>query len=232
MLATTAEAEICINDMLDTLDYAKAKKQKESTQKFSFGSEINVLIITDRKLGCAKGLQDYLQNSTDITADLVTGSDEAQTIIDQKPIDFLIIVGYLKDRFNYDTMEAVKKINRFASIIMYGSTDSCIINECFRFKITENFHREKPIAEFVDYMRKCYAKEVAKQPQNTTREQLRLIAIQDEINAAQLREQEKLKQGKRQRFKDLFVKIAATVGVTFMFVAAVFFHIYKGTFFW
>ena len=77
------------NDRYENIrDYENAKKQIENMSTLTFGAEINVLLLTDRLLGCSRGLQEYLQNSTDITVDLVHTRDEAQTLIDQKPIDF------------------------------------------------------------------------------------------------------------------------------------------------
>jgi len=85
----------------ETYDYENAKKQIIAMQKFTFGFEINVLILTDRLFGCAIGLQEYMQNSSDITVDLAFCFDDAKMIINRKHIDFFILVGYQTNIINY-----------------------------------------------------------------------------------------------------------------------------------
>jgi hypothetical protein len=97
-----------------------------------------------------------MQNSTDITVYLHHNFDEAQMVINDTPIDFLIIVGYLKDKNNYEIIKAVRRGNLYASVIMYAVIDDCIEHECSNYNINNKFHRREPIAAFIKYMRLCY----------------------------------------------------------------------------
>jgi len=177
----------------DKNDYENIRKQIPAMQKFTFGFEINVLIMTDRLLGCAKGLQEYMQNSSDITVDLVSCFNEAKMIIDHKHIDFFIIVGYQKNKCNYNAVDSVKKYNKYSTVIMYALLDSHISSCCQMYNISERYERRNPIEGFIEYMRGCYSQKninfLEENPANTTREQLRLNAINDEHTAAQLHKQ-------------------------------------------
>ena len=131
-------------------DYESAEKQIRNMTTLTFGAEINVLLITDRLYGCSKGLKEYLQNSTDITVDIVYTRDDAQKVIVQKPIDLLIIVGAMfGNKSNYAIIDDVKKINKYASIVMYASLDFTINSECIENGITHKYHRREPIDGFI-----------------------------------------------------------------------------------
>ena len=105
-------------------NYGEIRKQVEGMQPFTFGAVINVLLITDRLHGCAQGLKEYLQNSSDISVDVVYDVASAQQAIREKPIDFLIVVGFLKDRKKYNVIKYAEQVNKYASVIMYASLDN------------------------------------------------------------------------------------------------------------
>ena len=155
----------CLNkdglvDYANDRDYISAKMEIEAMQTLSFGHKINVLLITDRLYGCAQGLQEYLKNSADITVDLVDTFDNAKLIIKQKPIDFLIVVGGMFDRgINYAAIHEVRKLNKYASVIMYAIIDWTIESECRCQRIEHMFSRYAPMEDFVSFMRDCYNEE-------------------------------------------------------------------------
>ena len=147
---------------LNVCDYVNAKAQIKVMQTLTFGSEINVLLITDRMPGCANGLREYLQNSTDITVDLVNRMEDAKKIASNKRIDFLIIVGYLEKKRNYKAMQAVKNTNKHVSVIIYAGLDCVIDYECDAHGIILKYDRYKSIEGFIAYMRGCYDSETAR----------------------------------------------------------------------
>jgi hypothetical protein len=140
---------------IDDDDYEKAMRQIDAMQPVTFGSDINVLIITDRLHGCAKGLLEYLQHSTDITADYADSLAAATQIIGQKPLDLLIIVGYLTDIAFYKAKEAFEKSNVYSSCIMYARLDPPIYDVCREYGIANKYDRRKPIDGFISFMRQC-----------------------------------------------------------------------------
>jgi len=219
-----------LEQILDIRDYADAKKQIEAMRTITFGAKINVLLLTDRLFGCSKGLREYMQNSTDITVDLAGSFDEAQMIINQKPVDFLIIVGYLEKNYNYEVIKAVKTLNEYVSVIIYAVLDDCIAHVCSSYSITYTYHRRKPIDDFIEYMRQCYEDETAKLRQahpGITKEQLRLGAVLREKESERLREQAYIRAKKKERRKELFVKIGQPVLI--IFIAVILFLLgYKG----
>ena len=130
----------------DKNDYDYAKMQIEQMEKITFGQDISILIITDRLHGCARGLADYLENSTDITVDVI---HDAAEIPKKKRFDFLIIVGYLADIRNYSVM---KKAGN-AKVIIYALDSGTIDTICRVFKISYKFDRTRRIERFVEYIR-------------------------------------------------------------------------------
>lgn len=209
----------------DMFDYENIKKQILVMQKFTFGYEISVLIITDRLLGCAKGLYEYMQNSFDITVDLVYCLKEAKKIIDHKYIDFFIIVGYQKNEINYDAVNLVREYNKYASVIMYARHDAYTAYYCRKYDINEKYSRSKSINGLIEYMRICYSqKDISyiKENPDTTREQLWLIIKNEEHTADQLRKhlQEKKLQNKKNKEHrtKVFVNIGAVASMLFVIV--------------
>jgi len=219
---------------LDEKDYTDAKEQIAAMQTFSFGAEINVLLVTDRLFGCAKGLQEYMQNSKDIAVDLVNCFDDAKKIIDSKPIDFLIVVGYLEHKANYNTIKAVKKINKYSPVIMYAALDICISQACMDNGIRYKFHRREPISNFIEYMRQLHSVEMSRfqtdYPSGTTMKEIRDAAIKDEEVSEQLREQAAISERKKEVQKKLLGNIGAVAAVVLMVCLAAFAIYYEHTY--
>lgn len=132
-------------------DYDNAKKQIEAMQPITFGHAVNILLLTDRLHGCAKGLLEYLSNSTDITVNLVNDLEAVQRMAEQAPLDFLIIVGMLHHTETYKSIQAVKKANT-ACIIMYAVIDGIIQNICAQNGIAHMYNRYLPMEAFVSYL--------------------------------------------------------------------------------
>jgi len=141
---------------MNIYDYTSAKNQIKEMQTLTFGAKVNVLLVTDRLPGCAKGLQEYLQNSTDITVDMAYTLESARDVIQKKAIDFLIIVGYLKHRTNYEIKEFFEKTNKQSTAIMYAILDDLIYEECKTHNITHKYQRMEPMNGFLSFMRICY----------------------------------------------------------------------------
>ena len=138
-----------------TLEMMKSETIKEGyeMQSLSFGKSIYILLITDHLTGCAKNLQEYLNNNTDITADLVNNLDDTTKKAYLKCVDFLIIVGMLYNDENYKSIQAVKKTNSCAYVIMYASLDSVIRDICREQNIKYTYNRYHCMEDFVTYMR-------------------------------------------------------------------------------
>jgi len=212
---------------MDIDDYAEAKEQIEDMQVITFGAQINVLIITDRLYGCAMGLQEYMKNSTDITVDFSNNLEVARQIINQKPVDVLIIAGYLKKKSLYDSVEAVRQLDKYASVIMYASLDDLIEHECSVHKITETYDRNEPIDGLINYMRQRYSEKNANfqedYPEGATREQLREAAIRDEEDAARSRGEAHIRERKKEQRRKVLIRIGEIAGIILLIVAVIIF---------
>lgn len=130
-------------------DYHRAKEQIDADAPFIFGAKINVLLITDRLPGCAIGLREYLQNSTGVTVDLVYTLADAEAIINAKPLDFCVIVGYLENKENYKAVKLFRKFNRATDVFMYAGASMHISYECAKYEIRDTYDRYFPIQGLV-----------------------------------------------------------------------------------
>ena len=151
-----------IERITDEYIYCFQKAKIDAMPPPEFGAAIHVLVITDRLPGCAKGLVEYLEKGRDITVDLVDNFAAAQQIINQNPVDFLVIVGYLRSKTNYKIVDFVAENSPHANVIMYANIDDLIIKECSKYKIQHMYNRFDPIDEFVAFMRSVCCCEVAK----------------------------------------------------------------------
>jgi len=142
------------------LRYSLIKKQIDTMETLTFGLSINVLLISDRLYGCAKGLKEYLQNSTDITAEYVdlvkASSDDAIKLITEKPFDFLIIVGHLQDDSKYSIVKHFQSVNKYSCVAFYALYTALILNLSKTYGIDDLYDREKPLDELLASMRRTY----------------------------------------------------------------------------
>ena len=147
----------------DQTAYEHIKNQIDTLPAPVFGRDIHVLVITDRLPECAKGLVEYLKQSSDITANLVHDLNDAEQIIRQKPADFLVIVGYLRTKANYKAASLVTEHRPHADVIMYAYPDGLIEKECSKYRIQYVYDRFAPVDGFVSFLRGiCRTYEVAK----------------------------------------------------------------------
>ena len=136
----------------DELDYIRTKDEDCPIDSFTFSNAPNALLLTDHSYGYAKGFQEYLQKTSDITVDLINNFDDAQKIIDEKPIDFLVIIRYLKTERNYEIIKAVRKCNKDVWVIMLDCLDDFVDNVCHCNDIEIKYEIFRPIKEIVTYM--------------------------------------------------------------------------------
>ena len=132
-----------IKKYIDELEYSIIKKQIDAIEPIDFGSPMNILLISDRLLGCAKGLKEYLQSNPSITVDLVNTSADAVRIIRGNSIDFLIIVGLLKDETDYNVVKFFKRVNKYSGIIFYALLDNAIKDLCKKYVIDYTYDRRR-----------------------------------------------------------------------------------------
>ncbi|MCL2853694.1 MAG: hypothetical protein FWE20_11830 [Defluviitaleaceae bacterium] len=85
-----------------------------------FGAEISVLLMGDRFLNFTDGLRCYLQSSTDITVYYAADYDSALKAILEKPYNFLLIIGELKNRDSYNVVADFNFINKYSNSIGYA----------------------------------------------------------------------------------------------------------------
>ena len=199
---------LCAHDLHD---YRLFRNQIEVMQTITFGSPINVLLITDRLHGCAQGLLEYLQNSTDITVDIVYVLSDAVELLQKKPFDFLIIVGYLKDKSNYDVIPYFKRINEYSIALIYALLDNVIQLEQLKYGIEIAYERTAPADGFVSCMRELHAEatqlmHTAVSP-SATRKQMWLEALQ-EIRRVEEEQEKKAQRARTSFFARLLLRLS------------------------
>ena len=138
---------------MDRYDYKCFIEQIETMDTIIFGRQINVLLISDRLAGCSAGLKEYLENSQDVTVDLVNNTDDANKVIQKKSIDFLIVVGYLINSKLYDVIQFCKANCSNPICVFYANIDSIIVDLQKRYGIEFAYPRRESADGFVSYMR-------------------------------------------------------------------------------
>jgi len=143
----------------DKRDYDKLKEQIDKIEKLTFASPINVLLITNRLIGCAKGVSEYLQNSTNITVrffDLTSASDDIMNLITEEYFDFLIIVGYLENENKYDIVKLFQRYNKYSATSFFSLHTGHILHLCNKYNIEDLYDRNEPLGELIKSMERTY----------------------------------------------------------------------------
>ena len=172
-----------ICDLVNEGYYEQIKSKVDSMEPITFGNQVNILLITDKMDGIAKGLKLYLEKSVDITVDLVMDDpDHALKIVQEKPIDFLFIVTPL------EAMSAVlhvantfNRYNRYSITVIYGVLDKDIEVKNNKYGVVCLYNIVAPIEGLISYMRNAYDELTIlmhkENSPNTTRQQIRFKAI-------------------------------------------------------
>ena len=104
--------------VISQYDYTLIKKQANKMRPISFGQSINIVLITDRLYGCRKGFEEFFKKSTNITVDIISSVEEAESLSRKRPINFVFIVGLLADTQKYALIEKIEQINKFVSVVL------------------------------------------------------------------------------------------------------------------
>jgi len=111
---------------LNIVHYADMKNMLKQPP-FTYGTPVNVLLVSDRLPDFAKQVQECLQHSTDVTAHLVNDSKSALRLIYEIPFDFLIIVGTMLDESDYNFVRDFHYFNEYSISIVYGLMEEFVI---------------------------------------------------------------------------------------------------------
>lgn len=99
----------------------------------------------------AKELANYLSSSGVQVVALVTSKDQALAYSNQQ-IDFLVIVGYLKIKQNYEVIEEYRKRKIPFTAVHWAMLDSLITYYCNLYKIPLRFDRTLPMSDFLSFL--------------------------------------------------------------------------------
>ncbi|WP_027399225.1 hypothetical protein [Anaerovorax odorimutans] len=113
---------------------------------------ISILIISDRLIDQAKKLADYLSSMGVQIVALVSDKEKALSYLNQK-FDFLVIVGYLKNRNSYEIIEESKKYKASFIAVHWAILDEIISKYCRIYKIPLLFERTLPMSEFLSFLK-------------------------------------------------------------------------------
>lgn len=124
-----------------------------SNKQLNMEIEINLLILSDRLMDYAKELKSYIcsHNENINVLGIAANRLEVMQLAENQPIDYLIIVGYLKDKHSYDIVKELWEEKSCISV-HWAMLDALIIKLCSRYKIPLMFDRTLPIADFITYL--------------------------------------------------------------------------------
>jgi hypothetical protein len=112
---------------------------------------MTVLILSDRLMDNARKLSDYLTGVGVKVIALAETKGEAMRFCDER-INFLIIVGYLENKYNYGIIEEFKERKLSCIPVQWAILDGLIEIYCKQFRIPLQFDRTLPMSEFVKYL--------------------------------------------------------------------------------
>lgn len=140
----------------DQIAYDSIKDQMNSSIVHHFGHKINIMVLSDRLMGCSDGLCEYLKQYDDINVIRLWSIDDAEKACKETIPDIFIIIGYLKDKNLYNILKTVKRSNKYACTVIYAMLDECIMNVKRDYEIEFEFSRCDPIPNFMNYLEKIY----------------------------------------------------------------------------
>jgi len=142
----------------ERLMYGKIRRQIISDPRLEWGEGLNILLLSDRALGRASGLLNYLVEKTN-AADvlLCTGVAAARAHWDYFTPDILIFVGMPQNRENYQAIRMAKQMNPYVMVVMFACLDNIVGLDCRQLGIRYAFSCNKPISEGLAYLRDAFA---------------------------------------------------------------------------
>lgn len=133
--------------------YGKIQKQCESDPNHPWGDGLNVLIMSDRCPGRAKGLYEYLAEKTKLSSvELCDCLADAKTCVQSMSVDILIFVGYQENDASYEIKGILEEKNPSVQTIKYAFLDDCIKRYCLKNGIQYAFSSSAPVREFIGYL--------------------------------------------------------------------------------
>jgi len=129
-------------------------EKEMSNKQQNMETEINLLILSDRLIDCAKELENYICSfSENINVlGIATNRLEVMQLAENMPVDYLIIAGYLKNIHSYDIVHELWEEKSCISV-HWAMLDTLIIKLCSKYKIPLMFDRTLPIADFITYLK-------------------------------------------------------------------------------
>lgn len=114
----------------------------------------NILIIVDRLFEVAISLSYFFNKCSNANVlGVATSYQSAMFVAGEHPIDYLIFVGYQKDHDNYRVIRQLREQENSPHIVIWAALDQCIRYVCMNYKIYESFDRERPVREFIDFLK-------------------------------------------------------------------------------
>ena len=161
-------------DMYDQVIYNEIKKQMDSNATYHFGHKINIMVLSDRLMGCFNGLCEYLRQYDDIIVMKVQSLKESEKICSKAAPDIFIIVGYLANKNLYNILKTVKRANPYACTLIYAMLDECITTIKFHYRIEFAFSRHDPMTDFIGFLKEIYTQRLIDK-----RNGVKMISVED-----------------------------------------------------
>lgn len=140
-------------DYYNKVVYDHIMEQVDKIDTVIFESPLSILIVSDRLLGVALPLATLLRKDRKISVSLVTSLDDSAEALEYS-YDFVIIVGYLKDKKTYRVLRSARNDNLDVISILYAGIDESTEMQQLEYHIDYLFERDRPILEFYEFIKK------------------------------------------------------------------------------
>lgn len=136
----------------EQLFYASLSQQMKNDADTNWGLGKNIVLISDRCEGRVKGMAEYFRSKT--MAKTVVYSSFNQFFENSLIPDFLIMVGYQKDKKSYKIIDWTKENNANAVIVMNAVLDGFIKDICKEYQIDFMFDSYRPMQDFIGFLQR------------------------------------------------------------------------------
>jgi hypothetical protein len=140
-----------VHEFQNKADYDYVTGVLEAVPDIVFRNHISILIVTNRLLGCARGIYDGLRHISDLKFSLATDAETAERFLKQQAYDFMLVVGYLEYTHDYKIVRLAQ--SKRIKTIMVANLDPLITHICMQYDIVHTLDRYKAIGKLPEMLK-------------------------------------------------------------------------------
>jgi len=128
-------------------------KQSDSDPASDWGTDMNILFISDNAPGRRDGLIKYFTSKTQLSSvHCCEDAESAKEIIDQSNPDAVVYVATQKKTENYALVKMLKNRSPAVFVCMYAHIDPITKHTCKKNGIKDFFSDKLPVRDFIKYL--------------------------------------------------------------------------------